>query len=92
MNSPQGGHTTTTPNGVASIRPSGIMPELLTSKQAAQLCGCGERSLWRWSRSGRAPAPVRIGDGPRAAVRFRRADLVQWINEGCPAGSSSNSR
>lgn len=61
----------------------GIVPELLTSRQAAALCGCGERSLWRWSRSGQAPAPVHIGSGPRAAVRYRRSDLLAWIASGC---------
>jgi hypothetical protein len=33
------------------------LPALLTSKQAAKLAGCGERTWWRWSRSGIAPAP-----------------------------------
>lgn len=84
-NGPQGGHTTTTVNGVASIAPinGGIVPELLTSKQAAELLAVGERTLWRWSRSGRAPRPIKIGDGPRAAVRFRRGELLQWIATGC---------
>jgi predicted DNA-binding transcriptional regulator AlpA len=59
---------------------SPVPVELLTIKQTAALCGCGERSLWRWSRSGRAPAPVRIG----GAVRYRRAELLDWIARGCP--------
>jgi len=59
-----------------------VVPELLTTKQAAALCGCGERSLWRWSRSGRAPAPLRIGGS--AATRYRRAELLEWIAAGCP--------
>ena len=62
----------------------GIVPELLTSRQAAELLAIGERSLWRWSRSGICPAPVKIGSGPRAAVRFRRAELVAWAQAGCP--------
>ncbi len=61
----------------------GITPELLTTKQAAELCGVGERSLWRWSRSGQAPRPVKIGDGKRGAVRYRRSDLMAWIADGC---------
>lgn len=61
----------------------GITSELLTSKQAASLLAVGERTLWRWSRSGRAPAPLKIGDGPRSAVRFRRSDLLEWIANGC---------
>lgn len=58
-----------------------ITPELLTSRQAAKLCGIGERTLWRWSRSGIAPAPVKIGG---SAVRYRRDDYLAWIADGCP--------
>lgn len=81
-----GGRTTTTPEGIAHVAPgaSGIVPELLSEKQAAQLCGIGTRTLWRWSRSGIAPAPIKIGRGLRAAVRYRRQDLLAWIADGCP--------
>ena len=64
--------------------PSDIVPELLTTRQAAELCGCGERTLWSWSRSGIAPRPVKIGVGLRPAVRFRRSELQEWIADGCP--------
>lgn len=60
------------------------LPALLTSKLAAQLCGCGERTLWRWSRSGVCPRPVRIGSGIRPSIRFRRDELLAWIADGCP--------
>ena len=58
-----------------------IVPELLTAKEAARLCNIGERSLWRWSRSGIAPAPIKIGG---TAVRYRRDELLAWIAAGCP--------
>jgi excisionase family DNA binding protein len=64
--------------------PSEIVPELVDSREAAQLLGIGKRTLWRWSRSGICPSPIKIGRGPRAAVRFRRADLMEWIAERCP--------
>ncbi len=57
-----------------------IIPELLTTAQAAKLCGLGERTFWRHSRSGVAPAPVRIG----VASRYRRSELLAWIADGCP--------
>lgn len=68
----------------ATPQADGIVAELLTEKQAAQLCGIGTRTLWRWSRSGIAPRPVKIGRGKRPAVRYRRVELVQWIADGCP--------
>ena len=57
-----------------------IAPELLTTREAAKLLGIGERTLWRHSRSGAAPAPVTIG----GAVRYRRSEILDWIAAGCP--------
>lgn len=68
---------TTLPGGRDAIT------ELLTTKQAAELAGCGERTWWRWSRSGLAPPPVKIGHGPRPAIRFRRSEVLGWIANGC---------
>jgi predicted DNA-binding transcriptional regulator AlpA len=58
-----------------------IIPELLTTAESARLCNVGERTLWRWSRSGTAPPPIRIGG---RAVRYRRDELLRWIADGCP--------
>lgn len=63
---------------------SGIVPELLTTRQAADLCGIGERTLWRYSRSGAAPAPLKLGPGKQGAVRFSRRAILEWIEAGCP--------
>lgn len=57
-----------------------VLPELVNAAEAARLIGCGERSLWRWSRSGVAPAPIKIV----SAVRYRRAEIMEWIAAGCP--------
>ena len=57
-----------------------ISPELLTTRQAAELLGIGERTLWRYSNAGNAPAPLRIGN----AVRYSRSTLLCWIADGCP--------
>ena len=41
-----------------------IAPELLTLKQAAELCGVSERTLWTWARSGAAKSAENPqGDG-----------------------------
>ncbi|NLS96595.1 MAG: hypothetical protein GXX96_31040 [Planctomycetaceae bacterium] len=60
------------------------LPALLNGKQACKLAGCGERTWWRWSHDGLAPGPVKIGDGPKSAVRYRRDEILQWILDGCP--------
>jgi excisionase family DNA binding protein len=57
-----------------------IVPALLTTAETARLLGIGERTLWRHSRSGAAPAPLSIG----GAVRYRRSEILDWIAAGCP--------
>lgn len=59
---------------------AGVTVELLTTAEAATLCGVGERSFWRWAHSGRAPRPIKIG----RTARFRRSELFAWIEAGCP--------
>lgn len=75
---------TETTTDVSQGSVGGVLPGLLTSRQAAELLSIGERTLWRWSRCGICPAPIKIGVGPRAAVRFSRAKLQAWIDDGCP--------
>ena len=62
---------------------TGMVPELLTTSEAAQLAGVGERTWWRWTRSGIAPPPLKIGRGLRPAVRFRRSEVLAWMAGGC---------
>jgi excisionase family DNA binding protein len=57
-----------------------VAPELLSTPEVARLIGAGLRSVWRWSHSGVMPPPVRIG----TAVRFRRSEILRWLDEGCP--------
>ena len=59
---------------------AGVTAELITTAEAAALCGVGERSFWRWAHSGRAPRPIKIG----RTARFRRSELLAWIEAGCP--------
>lgn len=60
------------------------LPLLLTEKQASELAGIRPRTWRRWTRSGLAPKPVFIGRGERPAVRFRRDEILEWIEAGCP--------
>ncbi len=75
--------TTSTAQGLNASSRAAIVPELLTTAEAARLASVGERTWWRWTRCGLAPAPLKIGIGPRAAVRYRKADIIGWINGGC---------
>ena len=69
---------------VPELLTTAVVPELLSTKEAAQLAGVGERTWWSWSRSGLAPRPLQIGHGVRPAIRYRRSEIMAWIQAGCP--------
>jgi predicted DNA-binding transcriptional regulator AlpA len=60
------------------------LPALIDTHQAARLLGIGERTLWRWSRSGVCPGPIFVGCGVRPSVKFSRDELLAWVEAGCP--------
>jgi predicted DNA-binding transcriptional regulator AlpA len=72
------------PSSTPPAEARAIVPELLTTRQAARLCGVGERTWWRWSRSGIAPKPLKIGDNKQGAVRYSRRAIIEWLEAGCP--------
>jgi predicted DNA-binding transcriptional regulator AlpA len=54
---------------------------LLDVRKAAALCGMSRTSWYRAESSGKVPRAVRIG----GSVRWRRDELLRWIDAGCPA-------
>ncbi|MDE2097205.1 MAG: helix-turn-helix domain-containing protein [Patescibacteria group bacterium] len=58
-----------------------VESELLSKRQAAQLLGIGVRTVERFVARG-VLIPVRPA-GIRA-VRFKRGDLLAWVEKGCP--------
>lgn len=54
--------------------------DLASIRTVAAMLGCSVRHVRRLADSGRMPAPVRLG----ALIRWRRADVEQWIASGCP--------
>jgi predicted DNA-binding transcriptional regulator AlpA len=55
---------------------------LIADTEAAALCGLSRRSWHRLRVAGKLPPSLRLG----RAVRWRRADVVGWIEAGCPDG------
>lgn len=71
-------------------------PELLTSAQVLQLLQIGRTKLWELVREGAFPA-FRIGAGSNAPLRYRRADVLAWLESrrvaaALPANSDSSRR
>ncbi len=56
-------------------------PELLDVKAVAALLDCSVRHAYRLSDAGCMPRPLRLG----ALVRWRKTDILAWIDDGCPA-------
>jgi len=60
--------------------PPGIPAELLDVRAVATLLGgCSVRHVFRMADGGRMPKPVRLG----SLVRWRRAEVLEWIANGC---------
>lgn len=53
---------------------------LMTAPEAAELCRRGLTTWYRLHQDGYVPEPVRLGGG----LLWRRAELIQWIEAGCP--------
>ena len=71
-------------------KPQPIMPaELLDVRAVSELLGgCSTRHVYRLADAGRMPRPVKLG----SLVRWRRAELVAWINAGCPTQQPAGRR
>lgn len=62
-----------------------IAPVLLTAEETALLVSVSTRTLWRLLSAGKFPRPVRVG----GSTRWRRAEIEQWIGDGCPPVESA---
>jgi predicted DNA-binding transcriptional regulator AlpA len=51
----------------------------------ADLLTISKRQVWRLRDAGLLPGCIRIG---QAAVRWRRAEIDEWIAQGCPKPKS----
>lgn len=54
--------------------------EILTSKEAQKLLRIGRTKLWALTKSGHLPA-YRIGRGPTSALRYKRVELLGWLDK-----------
>lgn len=68
---------TTTADSMAGL------PALMTYEETAKAVGISRRQIQRMVGSGSFPAPKKFGKGQSALTRFRKADVVKWINGGC---------
>jgi excisionase family DNA binding protein len=69
---------------VAPASPS--EPLLITAEEFAELMQVSVRSIWRLRSAREIPEPLRIGGN----IRWRREEVMEWINAGCPSQASRN--
>ena len=58
---------------------------LLDVRAVAKLLDCSSRHVYRLADAGKLPRPVKLGQ----LVRWRRAEMLGWIADGCPAVRSA---
>lgn len=64
----------------ASTFPPESRSALLTVQEVAELLRCSPRHIRRLADGGQMPLPIHLGH----LVRWRKFELDQWIEDGCP--------
>ena len=54
---------------------------LLDIQAVAGLLQCSPRHVYRLKDTGAMPEPMKLG----SLVRWNRQEILEWINQGCPA-------
>ena len=57
-----------------------IHDELLTVREAQALLKIGRTKLWQLTRTHAIPA-YRLGEGKSAPLRYKRSELLDWIEQ-----------
>ena len=68
------------PDRVVGDDHAGAGPLLVSTKQAAAMCGKSLRTWRTWDSAGWIPQPVRIG----RSTLWRLDELREWVEAGCP--------
>jgi len=58
---------------------SSLSDEILTSEEARQFLKIGRTKLWELTHSNEIPA-YRVGSGERSALRYKRSELIEWLD------------
>ena len=74
-------HNATDVRNVGSEPQPAVNAELLDVQAVAALLGCSSRHVYRLADAGKMPKPLKLG----ALVRWRRTELISWLDAGCPA-------
>lgn len=71
----------------ASDRELVVEDEILTAREAQRLLKIGRTKLWDLTRRSEIPA-YRVGSGDRASLRYKRQELLRWLDGNRIQGSA----
>ena len=54
--------------------------EILTSEEARRFLKIGRTKLWELTKSRSLPA-YRVGNGRTSSLRYKRSDLLRWLEQ-----------
>ena len=54
---------------------------LMTRLEAAEFLGLRPQTLAKWAMDGRNLPVLKLGDGPKARVMYRRSDLERFVEQ-----------
>ncbi len=60
--------------------PADDVPLLIAVGDVARLLSVSKLTIWRMRSAGRIPAPIKLGH----LARWRRCEILAWIDAGCP--------
>jgi hypothetical protein len=56
--------------------------QLLTEKQVSEITGIPKGTLRRWRCVGEGPCFIKMGNGPKARVRYDAVDILTYVDAG----------
>jgi excisionase family DNA binding protein len=57
-----------------------LQNEILTSEEARRFLKIGRTKLWELTKSRSLPA-YRVGNGRTSSLRYKRSDLLDWLEQ-----------
>ena len=63
-------------------------PILLTRRQVEKAISLSCSQIYALMKLGKFPQPVKLGEGKRAAVRWHRAEIEEWLSKRPRAGTT----
>lgn len=69
---------------ISNEKPVIAEAELISVRKVAELLGCSSRHIYRLCDAGKMPRPIKLG----TLVKWRRSELVKWLDSNCPAVSA----